>query len=208
MAPGALYDVPVTTIMGEQKPFGEFSRGKVALVVNTASACGLTPQYAGLEELYQRFSSRGFTVIGFPCNQCVLPPPAARACQNERACARGPCGGASATRAARSPAPSLSCLRRFGGQAPGDSAAEESFACTKYKTTFQMMAKVDVNGAKEAPLWKALKDAKGSMLGRDIKWNFAKFLIARDGTVIERYLPTTSPSSIAADIDKLLGASA
>jgi glutathione peroxidase len=71
-----------------------------------------------------------------------------------------------------------------------------------------MMAKVDVNGAKEAPLWKALKDAKGSMLGRDIKWNFAKFLIARDGTVIERYLPTTSPSSIAADIDKLLGASA
>jgi hypothetical protein len=64
MAPGALYDVPVTTIMGEQKPFGEFSRGKVALVVNTASACGLTPQYAGLEELYQRFSSRGFTVIG------------------------------------------------------------------------------------------------------------------------------------------------
>jgi len=87
MAPGALYDVPVTTIMGEQKPFGEFSRGKVALVVNTASACGLTPQYAGLEELYQRFSSRGFTVIGFPCNQCVLPPPAARVCQNERACA-------------------------------------------------------------------------------------------------------------------------
>ena len=72
LAPGALYDVPVTTIMGEQKPFGDFAKGKVALVVNTASACGLTPQYAGLEELYKSFGPRGFTVIGFPCNQCVF----------------------------------------------------------------------------------------------------------------------------------------
>ena len=72
MAPGALFEVPVQTILGETKPFGDYARGKVTLVVNTASACGLTPQYAGLEDLYQRFSSRGFTVIGFPCNQCVF----------------------------------------------------------------------------------------------------------------------------------------
>lgn len=68
-----------------------------------------------------------------------------------------------------------------------------------------MFAKVDVNGPHEAPLWKALKDRKGSMLGRDIKWNFAKFLVDRNGNVIERYLPTTTPSSIANDIEKLLG---
>ena len=222
MAPGALYEVPVKTILGEDKPFGEFARGKVTLVVNTASACGLTPQYAGLEDLYQRYSSRGFTVIGFPCNQCVFCglAPARRLgafAQNAPACARDAArrrprrrGASSACLLCSSPhlPPRASPFDRFGGQAPGDSATEQNFACTKYKTTFQMMAKVDVNGDKEAPLWKALKDAKGSMLGRNIKWNFAKFLIARDGTVIERYLPTTSPASIAGDIEKLLGASA
>ena len=106
------------------------------------------------------------------------------------------------TRAVTPPLPPpLPPIRRFGGQAPGDSAAEEQFACTKYKTTFPMMAKVDVNGAKESPLFKLLKDQKGSMLGRDIKWTFAKFLIAKDGRIVERYLPTTSPSSIAKDIE-------
>ena len=130
-APGSLYDIPVRTIMGKEEPIGATIRGKVALVVNVASQCGLTGQYEGLEELQQRFAARGFTVVGFPCNQ-------------------------------------------FGGQEPGTEAEISTFACSKYKATFPLFAKVDVNGAKEAPLYKHLKDAKGSWLGRDIKWNFAK----------------------------------
>lgn len=156
-----IYSIPVKNIFGVEEPFGKYAQGKVVLVVNVASQCGFTPQYAGLEELHQKYKDKGFSVIGFPCNQ-------------------------------------------FGGQEPGNDEEIQQFCTSKFKTTFPVLAKVDVNGAKEAPLYKHLKSKKSSLMMQGIMWNFAKFLIGRDGTVVERYLPTTSPASIAIDIEKQL----
>ncbi|MEF8713579.1 MAG: glutathione peroxidase [Accumulibacter sp.] len=159
-----------------QIPFHEFSAerlaggsqsmadyaGKVLLIVNTASHCGFTPQYAALEALYQRYRERGLVVLGFPCNQ-------------------------------------------FGSQEPGEAEEIASFCQKNYGVSFPMFAKIEVNGNEAHPLYQYLKKAAPGLLGSEgIKWNFTKFLVDRQGEVVERYAPATAPESIARDIEKLL----
>jgi glutathione peroxidase len=157
-----VYDFSAKTIDGKTKKLADY-KGKVLLIVNTASRCGFTPQYKGLEELHRRFAKRGFAVLGFPCNQ-------------------------------------------FGEQEPGAESEIAEFCETNYGVTFPMFAKVDVNGENAHPLFRYLTSAKPGLLGSEaIKWNFTKFLVGRDGKVIERYAPTTKPEDIAADIEKALG---
>lgn len=154
-------DFTVTTNRGAELALKE-KLGTVLLVVNTASKCGFTPQYDGLEKLYQTYKDRGFEVLGFPCNQ-------------------------------------------FGAQEPGDADEIAEFCKVNFGVTFPLMAKVDVNGATASPLYGWLKtEAKGLMGSTSIKWNFTKFLIGRDGTVVKRYGPTDKPEAIARDIEKLL----
>ncbi|MFP7721455.1 glutathione peroxidase [Lysobacter sp. A3-1-A15] len=155
------YDFKATDIDGSPRPLEEF-RGKVLLIVNVASKCGFTPQYAGLEQLTQEYGPRGLVVLGFPCDQ-------------------------------------------FGHQEPGSESEIREFCSTHYNVTFPMFSKVQVNGAAAHPLWAWLKQEKGGLLGIDsIKWNFTKFLVGRDGQVIERYAPTQAPESLAADIEAAL----
>lgn len=136
--------------------------GKVLLVVNTASKCGFTPQYDGLEALWQKYGDQGFEVLAFPCNQ-------------------------------------------FGGQEPGSAEQIEEFCKVNFGLSFPLMAKIEVNGPGETPLYSWLKsEAPGLMGTKSIKWNFTKFLIGRDGKVVKRYAPTDKPESIARDIEKLL----
>lgn len=149
-------------IRGVQQNYGTLTKDKVVLVVNVASKCGFTPQYKGLQELYEKFGPEKFTILAFPCNQ-------------------------------------------FASQEPGSNQDIEKFACEVYHTTFPLMSKVDVNGDATHPLWKWLKQKKPGLLGTEgIKWNFTKFLLNKDGLVVERYGPNTAPESIAADIEKLL----
>ena len=156
-----VHDFSATSLSGEEVPLSRFD-GKVLLIVNTASKCGFTPQYEGLEKLHKAYGARGFEVLGFPCNQ-------------------------------------------FGGQEPGDAAEIASFCSLTYDVTFPMFAKVDVNGGNAHPLFKFLKSAKPGTLGFEaIKWNFTKFLIGRDGTVVERYSPMTKPEELAKAIEALL----
>ncbi len=156
----ALTDFSARTLDGEEKSLADY-KGQVVLVVNTASKCGFTPQYEGLQELHETYAAQGLAVIGFPCNQ-------------------------------------------FGGQEPGDSAQIGEFCQRNYGVGFQMMEKVDVNGPSAHPLYTWLRGQKGGLLGSKIKWNFTKFLIGRDGQVIERYGPTTKPEKLKADIEKAL----
>ncbi|KAF9909996.1 glutathione peroxidase gpx1 [Linnemannia zychae] len=137
--------------------------GKVVLVVNVASKCGFTKQYAGLEELYKKYKDQGFVILGFPCNQ-------------------------------------------FGGQEPGNEEEIDSFCQLNFGVTFPLMAKIDVNGDHEDPVYTYLKSQKKSLMMSRIKWNFEKFLIARDGTVYERYASVSTPEAIAKDVEKLLNA--
>lgn len=155
-----IYDFKVHDAKGEEVPMTEY-QGKVLLIVNTATGCGFTPQYEGLQKLYDRYNDRGFVILDFPCNQ-------------------------------------------FGHQAPGTEAEIQEFCTLKYKTTFPLFAKIEVNGKNVDPLFDFLKKQKGGFLGKDIKWNFTKFLISRDGTVVERYAPATKPEKIESDILKLL----
>ena len=136
--------------------------GKVVLVVNTASKCGFTPQYDGLEALHKQYHAQGLEIMAFPCNQ-------------------------------------------FGGQEPGSADEIAEFCKVNFGLSFPLMAKVDVNGANELPLYTWLKsEAPGLMGTKGIKWNFTKFLIGRDGKVVRRYAPTDKPEAIAKDIAKLL----
>ena len=157
----SIYDFTIKSITGQDVSF-ETYRGKVLLIVNVASKCGLTSQYEGLEALQRKYHDRGFEVLGFPCNQ-------------------------------------------FGGQEPGTENEIAQFCTTNYGVSFPMFAKIDVNGAGQHPLYAFLKTAKGGIFGDAIKWNFAKFLIDREGNVVERYAPTTGPASVADDIERLLG---
>ena len=136
-------------------------RGQVLLIVNTASRCGFTPQFAGLESLYKRYRDRGFTVLGFPCNQ-------------------------------------------FGGQDPGSQDEIVAFCQLNYGVSFPMLGKIEVNGRGADPLFEHLKNAAPGTLGKRIVWNFTKFLIGREGEVVKRYAPSTTPEAIAADIEALL----
>lgn len=155
-----IYDFKVRNAKGMEVPIAEF-KGKVLLIVNTATGCGFTPQYEGLQKLYDKYKDNGLEILDFPCNQ-------------------------------------------FGHQAPGTEAEIQEFCTLKYKTTFPLFAKVDVNGKDAEPLFTYLKKAKGGFMGDDIKWNFTKFLVSRDGEVIERYAPVTKPEKIEDDILKLL----
>jgi glutathione peroxidase len=157
----SLYAIDVTAIDGSTRPLEDY-RGQVLLIVNVASQCGFTPQYAGLESLHREFKDRGFSVLGFPCNQ-------------------------------------------FGSQEPGSNEQIASFCTQNYDVTFPMFAKVDVNGRTAHPLFRQLKTSCKGLLGSEsIKWNFTKFLVDRDGTVIRRYAPTNAPDSIRADVAALL----
>ena len=157
----SLYDITVDDIHGKPVKLSKY-KGKVLLIVNTASECGFTPQYKGLEALYEKFHGKGLEVLGFPCNQ-------------------------------------------FGAQEPGDEKAIEQFCELNYGVTFPMFAKVDVNGDDASPLFKHLKSAKKGILGSEaIKWNFTKFLVDRDGNVVERYAPKTEPKELENDVRTLL----
>ena len=156
-----IYDIPVDDIHGKKRKLDEY-KGKVMLIVNVASKCGYTPQYKGLEALYEKMHSRGLEVLGFPCNQ-------------------------------------------FGAQEPGTAEEIESFCELNYGVTFPLFAKIDVNGNGAAPLYKYLKKEKPGLLGSEaIKWNFTKFLVDRDGKVVERYGSNVEPDAIAPDVEKLL----
>jgi glutathione peroxidase len=155
-----LSDFTARTIDGTERSLSDYA-GTVVLIVNTASQCGLTPQYAGLEQLHQKYADEGFAVLGFPCNQ-------------------------------------------FGGQEPGTEDEIAAFCETSFGVTFPMFAKVDVNGSDADPIFEWLKSEKGGLLGDRIKWNFTKFLVGRDGRVIERYAPQTDPADLAEDIEAAL----
>ena len=157
-----LHDFKATALDGREVSLGDYA-GDVVLVVNTASACGYTPQLGGLEKLYETYRAQGLTVLGFPCNQ-------------------------------------------FGGQDPGSDEEIGAFCQKNYGVTFPMFAKIDVNGSEEHPLYAWLKSEKGGLLGARIKWNFTKFLVGRDGTVLGRYSPTTEPADLAGDLEKALSA--
>ena len=151
----------VTDINGQNVALESF-RGNILLIVNTASRCGFTPQYEGLENLQQKFKAKGFNVLGFPCNQ-------------------------------------------FGQQEPGNSREIAEFCDLNYHISFPLFEKIEVNGPQSHPLYQYLKTQAPGLLGSQaIKWNFTKFLIGRDGKVIKRYSPFTTPASISTQIEKLL----
>ena len=178
----AFYDFKVRKRKEGELDLAEL-KGKVVLVVNTATGCGFTPQYEGLENLYEAYHDKGFEILDFPCNQ-------------------------------------------FRDQAPGTDAEIHEFCTAKYKTQFDQLAKIEVNGENEEPLYTFLKAeqpqdvVKGlasiiamsaikklsdsTKKDSDIKWNFTKFLVNREGKVIKRYSPTYAPEKIEADIKELL----
>ena len=157
----SLYDFAAQTLDGQPAPLADY-RGRVVLIVNTASKCGFTPQYEGLEALWRDYQDKGLAILGFPCNQ-------------------------------------------FGAQEPGNAEEIANFCSLTYDVSFPMMAKIDVNGPATHPLYAWLKGEKKGVLGTEaIKWNFTKFLVGRDGEVIERFAPTTEPKDIAKAIEKAL----
>ena len=180
---GNIYSFKALTSKGKELDFSQFE-GKVLLIVNTASKCGFTPQFAGLEELNKKYKDRGLVVIGFPCNQ-------------------------------------------FKEQDPGSDSEIEGFCQLNYGVSFQIMKKIDVNGEAADPIFEYLKSqapteeyhglkGKGAAAlfkvisnsvekDSDIKWNFTKFLISRDGKEVKRYAPTTEPKAMVADIEAMLG---
>ncbi len=177
-----IYDFKALTSKGKELDFAQFE-GKVLLIVNTASKCGFTPQFAGLEALNQKHKDKGLVVIGFPCNQ-------------------------------------------FKEQDPGTDSQIEEFCQINYGVSFQIMKKIDVNGSSADPIFEYLKEqapteaynglkAKAAKAlfktisnsvekDSDIKWNFTKFLISKDGNTIKRYSPTTEPEKMESDIETML----
>jgi glutathione peroxidase len=149
---GSVLDVEIDALQGGSANLSQYA-GKAVLVVNVASKCGLTPQYAGLERLQERFAPMGFTVLGVPCNQ-------------------------------------------FLGQEPGSAEEIAEFCSATYGVTFPMTEKVEVNGEGRHPLYERLVGfADGEGHTGDIRWNFEKFLVGRDGQVLARFAPQTEPES-------------
>jgi glutathione peroxidase len=156
-----IYDFSARTLQGKNVSLGDF-KGQALLIVNTASKCGFTPQYAGLESLYEKLSGKGLTILGFPCNQ-------------------------------------------FGKQEPGSPDEIGAFCQMNYGVSFPMFDKIDVNGANAHPLYEYLKREQPGVLGtRNIKWNFTKFLVDRNGKVVDRFAPMTKPEDIEKSIGKVL----
>ncbi|MBR0351368.1 MAG: glutathione peroxidase [Clostridia bacterium] len=177
-----IYDLKAKNGKGEEVSFDQY-KGKVLLIVNTATGCGFTPQYEGLEKMYQKYHEKGLEILDFPCNQ-------------------------------------------FGNQAPGTDEEIHEFCTLKYNTSFDQFAKVDVNGENESEVWKYLKSQKGfegfpgikgkvlipvaKAMDKDyknnskIKWNFTKFLVDRQGNVVERFEPTVEPKDIEKKVEELL----
>ncbi len=147
-ADSAVYNVPLKDIDGKDTSLKAFE-GKVILAVNVASHCGNTPQYAGLESLYEKFKDKGLVIVGFPCND-------------------------------------------FGAQEPGTNSEVKEFCTSKYHVTFPMMDKLHVKGPEQHALYKELS-GPGSPFPGDVKWNFGKFLIGRDGKILARFEPGTKP---------------
>ncbi|OAY73957.1 probable glutathione peroxidase 2 [Ananas comosus] len=159
----SIYDITVKDMNGNDVNLSTYS-GKVLLIVNVASKCGLThSNYKEMNVLYEKYKDKGFEILAFPCNQ-------------------------------------------FAGQEPGSNEEIKEVACTMFKAEFPIFDKIEVNGKNAAPLYKFLKTQKGGIFGDGIKWNFTKFLVAKDGKVVERYAPTTSPLKIEKDIQKQLEA--
>jgi glutathione peroxidase len=145
-----LHDIAVKDIDGKETTLGAY-KGKVLLIVNVASKCGLTPQYKALEAVYEKYKDKGLVILGFPCNQ-------------------------------------------FAGQEPGSNEEIKQFCSSKYNVTFPLFDKIDVNGPNRHPLYVALA-GKDSAFPGDIKWNFGKFLVSRDGKLVKRFEPKTTPDS-------------
>ncbi|OQR74392.1 glutathione peroxidase-like [Tropilaelaps mercedesae] len=155
-----IYDFTVKNIDGNDVSLKKYE-GRVCLIVNVASKCGFTQQYVGLQKLHEKYFSRGFSVLGFPCNQ-------------------------------------------FGSQEPASEEEIKKFTALKYNVTFDLFKKVDVNGDLASPLWSFLKSEQHGFLGDNIKWNFTKFLVDRQGKPVKRYGSTTEPDSLVSDIEEYL----
>ena len=178
----SIYDIRIKNRNGDEVSLGTF-KGKVLLIVNTATGCGFTPQYEGLENLYKKYHDKGLEILDFPCNQ-------------------------------------------FGNQAPGSDDEIHEFCALKYNTSFDQFAKIEVNGENESSLYTYLKEQikddeikglKNKMAMKaiekisktvtkdgDIKWNFTKFLVNKEGTVVKRYSPTYKPEDMEEEIKKLI----
>jgi|TARA_B110000967_G_scaffold18426_1_gene17327 glutathione peroxidase len=154
------YDLTVKTPSGQELNMADY-KGKPVLIINTATKCGLAPQFDGLEKLHQDYKEKGLVVLGFPCNQ-------------------------------------------FAGQEPETNDSVIESCKINHGVTFQLTEKINVNGSNAHPIFKYLKKEKGIPFLSAIKWNFTKFLVNKEGKVIERYAPTTVPSKIAGDIEKVL----
>lgn len=147
-----IYDFKVKAMNGDEVSISNY-KGKVLLIVNTATGCGFTPQYKGLQELYTKYKDKGFEILDFPCNQ-------------------------------------------FMGQAPGTEEEIHKFCTGRFGITFPQFAKVEVNGKNEEPLFKYIKNEAKGMIGSNIKWNFTKFLVDREGKVLKRFAPAETPEKI------------
>ncbi len=155
-----IYDFKMKDIKGQEVSLSNY-KGKVLLIVNTATGCGFTPQYEGLETLFKKYRDKGFEILDFPCNQ-------------------------------------------FGNQAPETEAEIASICKLRYDVSFKQFSKIEVNGKDEAPLYTYLKSQKRGLVGKNINWNFTKFLINREGKVVVRYAPAVTPENIENKIVKLL----
>ncbi|MBR1556056.1 MAG: glutathione peroxidase [Oscillospiraceae bacterium] len=156
----SIYDFTMKDVDGNMIPLSNY-KGKVLLIVNTATGCGFTPQYEGLQDLYDKYQEQGLEILDFPCNQ-------------------------------------------FGGQAPGSDEEIVDFCQSRYGVTFKQFSKIEVNGENEAPLYTFLKKQQGGMLGSNIKWNFTKFLVDKNGKVIDRFAPVDKPEKLESKIKELL----
>ncbi len=156
----SIYDYKVKDGKGKDVALSDY-KGKVLLIVNTATGCGFTPQYEGLQDLYEKYADKGFEILDFPCNQ-------------------------------------------FAGQAPGTDEEIAGFCTGRYGVTFRQFHKICVNGSDTEPLYTFLKSQAGGIAGSNIKWNFTKFLVDRNGNVVARYAPTKTPKALESEIEKLL----
>ena len=156
----SIYDYKALSYKGEEVSLNEY-KGKVLLVVNTATKCGFTPQYDDLEALYAKYKDQGFVILDFPCNQ-------------------------------------------FFRQAPGTDEEIHNACVLRFNIAFPQFAKIDVNGKNEHPLYTFLKENCPVNQGKKIKWNFTKFLVDREGNVVNRFEPTVKPNEFEEDIQKLL----